>query len=207
MQGKENYKKEIYEFLASRDCISTYEHCIEVGDYAAILANDFGFNEEKALIAGYFHDISAIYPVEERIHAAEEFKINLLPEEKIFPLIIHQKISAYLANNYFFVIDDEILSAIECHTTLKGGYSETDLLVFVADKIKWDQRGIPPYLDKMLERLEESLEDAALYYIQYIMNNDIKILHPWLLKAKSSLEENISLRKIHRKRGILNNGI
>ena len=51
----------------------------------------------------------------------------------------------------FGIEDNEILSAIECHTTLKKNYSDIDLVLFVADKIKWDQEGKPPYLDGLLQ--------------------------------------------------------
>lgn len=65
----------------------------------------------------------------------------------------------------------------------KKNYSELDLVVFVADKIKWDQKGVPPYLNGLLKEVDESLEKAAYYYIEYILNNDIKVVHPWLLEA------------------------
>ena len=41
-----------------------------------------------------------------------------------------------MAEKIFDITDNEILSAIECHTTLKGKYSQLDLVVFVANKNK-----------------------------------------------------------------------
>ena len=66
-----------------------------------------------------------------------------------------------------------------------------DLIVFLADKIAWDQIGNPPYLDALLKQLESSLEEAALFYIDYILDHGIKVIHPWLLDAKSQLERHI----------------
>ena len=41
-------------------------------------------NEEKAAIAGYLHDISAIFPNGDRIVVAEQFGIEILQEERNF---------------------------------------------------------------------------------------------------------------------------
>ena len=187
MIDSEQLKEEVYILLKSHHKLETFNHCLEVGDYAYNLAVKFNLDGEKAKISGYLHDVSAIYPNEKRIEVAENMGIKLIQEELLHPIIIHQKISKEMAEKYFHVNDQEILSAIECHTTLKGNFSELDLVVFVADKIKWDQKGNPPYLTGLLSELEVSLERAALYYINYIIANGIKIMHPWLSDAQKVL--------------------
>ena len=42
--------------------------------------------------------------------------------------------------------DEETLDSICCHTTLRKHATKMDLVLFVADKIEWDQNGTPPYL-------------------------------------------------------------
>lgn len=74
----------------------------------------------------------------------------------------------------------------------KKNYSELDLVVFVADKIKWDQSGVPPYLNGLLKELDESLENAAYYYIEYILKNGVKVVHPWLWEAYIKLKNKLS---------------
>lgn len=106
--------------------------------------------------------------------------IAIEPEEYRVPMILHQKISKELAKTEFNISNIEIFSAIECHTTLKQNYSQLDLVLFLADKIKWDQAGIPPYLEGLLKNLDKSLESAALYYIDYIVTHDILVIHSWL---------------------------
>ena len=61
-------------------------------------------------------------------------------------MIIHQKLSKVIAKEIFKVDDEEILNAICCHTTLRKHATKMDLVLFVADKIEWDQNGAPPYL-------------------------------------------------------------
>ncbi|MFK4899070.1 bis(5'-nucleosyl)-tetraphosphatase (symmetrical) YqeK [Lactococcus petauri] len=185
MKNTNQLKQEIKTFLLEKECYATYNHCITVGDYAEEIGHEF-LNEaerEQVKIAGYLHDISAIYPNNERIFVAEDMKIELFKEERQFPMIIHQKISRIMAQREFGIQDEKILSAISCHTTLKKKFSKVDLVLFVADKIRWDQEGQPPYLKEITQALNYSFEAAAFSYIDYILKHDIKVIHPWLLEA------------------------
>ncbi|HGS8706851.1 TPA: bis(5'-nucleosyl)-tetraphosphatase (symmetrical) YqeK [Enterococcus faecalis] len=187
MDHQQVLKNEIKQYLVSKNCEKTYYHCMEVGEYAYQLGEKYLTSPEKVSIAGYLHDISVIYPNNQRISVAQKYGIELNEAEMAFPMIIHQKISKSIAKMDFGIEDNEILSAIECHTTLKKNYSDIDLVLFVADKIKWDQEGKPPYLDGLLQALNCSLENAAYFYIDYILKHDIKVVHPWLWDAYNQL--------------------
>ncbi|WP_368555698.1 bis(5'-nucleosyl)-tetraphosphatase (symmetrical) YqeK [Enterococcus faecalis] len=187
MDHQQVLKNEIKQYLVSKNCEKTYYHCMEVGEYAYQLGEKYLTSPEKVSIAGYLHDISAVYPNNQRISVAQKYGIELNEAEMAFPMIIHQKISKSIAKMDFGIEDNEILSAIECHTTLKKNYSDIDLVLFVADKIKWDQEGKPSYLDGLLQALNCSLENAAYFYIDYILKHDIKVVHPWLWDAYNQL--------------------
>ncbi len=148
-------------------------------------------NEEKAAIAAYLHDISAIFPNEDRIVVAEQFGIEILQEEREFPMIIHQKLSRIIAKEIFRVEDEEILNAISCHTTLRKHATKMDLVLFVAEKIEWDHNGTPPYLVEVKKGLEKSLEHATFSYISYLWDRKetLKVVHPWLEEAYWQLKE------------------
>lgn len=188
MDHQQVLKNEIKQYLVSKNCEKTYYHCMEVGEYAYQLGEKYLTSPEKVSIAGYLHDISAVYPNNQRINVAQKYGIELNEAEMAFPMIIHQKISKSIAKMDFGIEDNEILSAIECLTTLKKNYSDIDLVLFVADKIKWDQEGKPPYLDGLLQALNCSLENAAYFYIDYILKHDIKVVHPWLWDAYNQLK-------------------
>lgn len=188
MDHQQVLKNEIKQYLVSKNCEKTYYHCMEVGEYAYQLGEKYLTSPEKVSIAGYLHDISAVYPNNQRINVAQKYGIELNEAEMAFPMIIHQKISKSIAKMDFGIEDNEILSAIECHITLKKNYSDIDLVLFVADKIKWDQEGKPPYLDGLLQALNCSLENAAYFYIDYILKHDIKVVHPWLWDAYNQLK-------------------
>jgi len=181
------------EFLKRHNHERIAEHSIRVKKAAEGLANRFHVSAQKAGIAGVMHDISGVIPNEKRIAAAEALGIDILPEERIFPMIIHQKLSKVMARDLFQVADQDILNAIECHTTLKKNPSQLDLVLFSADKIEWDQTGTPPYIKELHEALEISLEHGAFVYIQYLwkQKDKLKVVHPWLKDAYYHLNAKI----------------
>lgn len=178
-------ENDIKAFLLKYNKEFTYKHSIRVANEAKKIAEKFHVDKEKAAIAGYLHDISGIFPNEERIAVAEEFGVEIVEAERKFPMIIHQKLSRVIAKEIFKVEDEEILNAICCHTTLRKHATKMDLVLFVADKIEWDQKGTPPYLIEIKKGLEKSLEKAAFVYISYLWErkDTLKVIHPWLEEA------------------------
>lgn len=186
-----NIEHDAYCLLKYYNCLKTIEHSKDVAEQALILANDFNINNNKVNIASVLHDISAFIPNKKRLEYAEKIGLEILDEERQFPILLHQKISKVIAKELFKVEDEDILSAIECHTTLKSHPTKIDLIVFIADKIRWDQEGIPPYLYNVEEGLKVSLEIGALCYIDFLLNKSstFKIAHPWLLEAYTYLKK------------------
>lgn len=186
--------EDVPKFLNHHNFPKIAEHSHDVAMKARELAQQFGADVDKAEIAGYLHDVSAVFPSAERATIARELGVEVLPEEDIFPMIIHQKLSLVLARELFGVTDAEILSAIACHTTLKANASLLDKIVFVADKIAWDQPGTPPYLDDLLEGLEKSIDHASFVYLDHLwqMRDTLKVLHPWAADAHAQLKEELS---------------
>lgn len=184
-----NIRKDATSFLVQYGYATTAGHCSKVASKAKEIARHFSTNERKAEIAGWLHDISAVVPNEERIGMARANKLEVLPAEEKLPMIIHQKLSRLIAKDVFHIHDEEILSAIECHTTLKANASPLDKIVFVADKIAWDQEGKPPYLRQIIEALETSLDKAALVYLDYLweQRETLPVLHPWVVEARAYL--------------------
>ncbi len=186
MDDLEQLTKKTRDFLNNE---KLFEHSLAVAKTAQNLAERFGENPYKAYTAGILHDIGGIYPNDKRIQIAEEAGINLLPEEREFPLIIHQKLSKFLARWKFGIFNDEILNAIECHTTLRANFTKLDIVLFLADKISWDGGDAAPFKKGLLEKLEISMEAAALFYIDFILDDGVKVIHPWLLAARAELIE------------------
>ena len=98
-----------------------------------------------------------------------------------------------MAKEVFAISNEVILNAVRCHTTLRANASRIDKILFVADKIKWDQQGIPPYLKDILLAIDSSLDEAAYCYLEYLWTskNQLKVIHPWLREAYFDLKEKL----------------
>ena len=179
--------------LTHHGATQTIGHSIRVAAEAKRLASHWGLNEGDAEIGGWLHDISAIVPPAQRIPLAEELGLEILSEEREVPMIIHQKLSAAIAQDIFGINDPAILSAIGCHTTLKQQATTLDKVVFIADKLEWDQEDEPPYLTELLIAMEQSLDHAVFCYVDYQWQRrgTLLVVHPWLADAHRELSEQL----------------
>ncbi len=178
-------RDDMVTFLRHHGLPKTAAHSMRVAAEAKRLAIKVGADALLAERAGWLHDISAVWPSHQRSQIAKALGVTLLPEEEIAPMIIHQKLSVVIARDIFQVTNEAVLSAIGCHTTLKANASLLDKVVFVADKIKWDQPGTPPYLEALVAALDNSLDQAAFCYLDYLWQRreSLQVVHPWLVEA------------------------
>lgn len=179
----------ITHFLDARGQQATARHCLQVAAQARALALRFGIDADKAHLAGLLHDISAYIPTAQRVAQAEAWGVAILPEERVAPMILHQKLSVVVARQQFGVTDAAVLSAIGCHTTLKRDASGLDKVVFLADKIAWDQAGTPPWLADVMQALQNSLDAGVLVYLDYLWarRSTLQVVHPWFAAAHAQL--------------------
>jgi predicted HD superfamily hydrolase involved in NAD metabolism len=184
-----NLREDVYCFLSMNGCEKTADHCIRVGEESKRVAIMYGADPREAEYAGYLHDISAVFPNEIRILIARHLKIEVLPEEELFPMIIHQKISKEMARDLFNISNQNILNAVGCHTTLRKNATLLDNVLFVADKIEWDQAGSPPYINEILLELNKSVHHASYAYINFLwkQREKLRVVHPWLKDAFEDL--------------------
>lgn len=155
----------------------TLAHVQNVAQECAKMAQRFGLDEDKCRLAGMLHDISAVIRPSDMLVWAQEKGMPLCEAERKYPFLLHQRLSRVAAEQFFGVRDEDVLSAVECHTTLKENASFYDMALFIADKIAWDQPGEPPYLGPVLDALERSLEAACLAYMRYTEESG-KLLYP-----------------------------
>ena len=176
-------------FLKSHTMVKTSRHCADVAALSRTLAQRFDLNAGLALQAGWLHDISAVIPNEDRVWYARELGVDILPEEMKLPMILHQKLSRVFAREIFSVRSTAILDAVECHTTLKRSAKPLDKVIFVADKLAWDQPGTPPYAKAMYQALHQSLDAAVCVYLEFLWDQreTLPVIHPWLVDAVQDL--------------------
>lgn len=176
-------------FLTRHGCAHTARHCAAVAAEARRLALRFGADAGQAETAGWLHDVSAVIPDAQRVTTARELGLDVLPDEAAFPILLHQRLSAVMARELFGVTGEGALSAIGCHTTLRAGASALDKVVFVADKVAWDQPGEAPYHPALRAALARSLDEAASVYLDHIWarRGELRVVHAWAKAAYAEL--------------------
>jgi predicted HD superfamily hydrolase involved in NAD metabolism len=176
---------DVAALLTRHGYTNTVRHCRRVAAEAERLAAHFGAHPARAQTAGWLHDVSAVFPVTRRLAVARELDLDILSEEQMAPMLLHQKLSAAMARDLFGVQDKAVLSAVGCHTTLKANASLLDKVLFVADKVAWDQPGTPPYLGDVRRALKRSLDEAVFCYLEYLWQRraDLGAVHPWFMQA------------------------
>lgn len=175
--------------LVHKGYTNTADHCIAVATQARQIAESFGVDPWRAQAACWLHDVSAIIPTQQRLLVARQWGLEILPAEESAPMLLHQKLSAVIAKDLFDIQDEGVLSAIRCHTTLKAHASLLDKVVFIADKIAWDQPDKPPYQHELATALTDSLDSAVLCYLDYLWQRRDKLaaVHPWFVDAYREL--------------------
>lgn len=177
--------EDVTRFLTQNGCARAAAHVANVSKAAYQLAERFGVDPLAADAAGWLHDISAVWPDDQRLAAADALGIEVLPVERTWPNILHQKLSVLLAREIFSVRDAGLLSAIGCHTTLKAGASALDKVVFIADKLAWDEPYDAPWHLAFRRALEMSLDDGCRVYLGYLWEQraGLSVIHPWTMDA------------------------
>jgi predicted HD superfamily hydrolase involved in NAD metabolism len=177
-------------FLTARGKPRTAAHCRAVAETSRVLAVRFGENEGIATTAALLHDISAVLPAQDMLRHAQSNGWVIDPAEAAHPFLLHQRVSADMAAQLFGVDDPAVLSAIACHTTLKAHASAQDMVLFLADKLAWDQEGVPPFYDAVFTALQGGLLQACLVYMRYVLDHGMVLFpHRQLLEAKEWLQK------------------
>lgn len=175
-------------FYLANNRARTLDHVREVAETAAELAVHFGADPEKCRTAAIFHDIAVILPREKMLQTVKDLGMELDPAEEQIPMLLHQRFGAMIARELFGITDADVLSAIKYHTTLKEDPSDIDMIVFLADKIRWDRGTVPPFLPVIENGLEVSLKAACLDYLDYIVHHGMVIqAHTRLTEAHTQL--------------------
>ena len=93
---------------------------------AVRLAERNGVSEEKAALAALLHDIAKELPKDRMLQIITENAIIAKDAARHLPPVWHGAAAAVLAKTEYGVEDEEILSAIRCHTTGKPHMSKLD---------------------------------------------------------------------------------
>ncbi|MCI8798232.1 putative nicotinate-nucleotide adenylyltransferase [Acetatifactor muris] len=120
-----------------------YEHTLGVEYTAAALAMRYGGNVCDAQAAGLLHDCAKCLSDKKRLKICEKHHIPISKVERKNPFLLHAKAGAYLARKKYGVKNQDILNAIQNHTTGRKEMSLLEKIVFVADYIEPGRKHAP----------------------------------------------------------------
>lgn len=163
-----------------------FEHTEGVMYTAAALAMRYGEDLEKAQVAGLLHDCAKCISDAKKLKICQKNKISVTGTEEKSPFLLHAKVGAFIAGVKYGIEDEEILSAIACHTTGKPDMSLLDKIIFIADYIEPMRSKAPNLTD--VRRLAFEDIDIALFKIlsdtlNYLRSNSSKNLDSMTVRA------------------------
>lgn len=111
-------------------------HSVNVCNTAVELAELYGFDKNKAYVAGLLHDCAKCVPYDDMMRMCEDFDIELDDFDKINPALIHARLGEKIAMTQYAISDKEILEAIKWHTLGHPDMGDIAKIIYVADMIE-----------------------------------------------------------------------
>lgn len=182
----------IVEYLQSTLSEKRYYHSIHVADKAVELAKIYGSDIDKARIAGLIHDCTKEMTSEKlidfiRFEGNEPDPVSLVEKE-----LLHGPAAVYLCKNKFHIEDEEILSAVQFHTTGKANMSILDKIIYISDLIEVGRQfyGVDELRKLAIMNINSALLRSFDATISYIIQRQ-RMIHPDTINARNSLLRNL----------------
>ena len=165
-----------------------YVHTISTQKEAIKLAQRYGVNPEKASLAALLHDCAKNVDPENMIRILEKQYITVDDIERYNPAILHGKVGRIMARYKFNVTDDDILDAIECHTTGREDMTMLEKIIFLADVIEEtrDYSGVEEVREMAYEDIDKALVMSLNRTILQVLRRGT-LLHPKTVQARNYL--------------------
>lgn len=169
-----------------RERLSDYRfyHSLCVSESARQLAERYGADVNKAMIAGILHDATKETDENEQLLLIEKAGMKITDFEKSQKKFYHQISGAAFAKCELGIEDEEILSAIRYHTTGKADMTLMEEIIYLADFISADRSYLD--IDEIRARSEIGKEEGLLYATQYTIKSVVskgRLLHPDTVNA------------------------
>lgn len=162
MKDANELLKEIEEDAKKMLSEKRYIHCKNVMKRAVELAKIYGIDENKAMLAGFAHDIAKEMPKDEMFKYIEEHNIKIDEFERENPGLLHGKIAAVFCKEKYGFTED-MQKALEYHTTGEPDMDDLAKIVFIADKTEVGRKNND--WEKIREKEKEGLDVFLLFII------------------------------------------
>ncbi|MCD8919325.1 bis(5'-nucleosyl)-tetraphosphatase (symmetrical) YqeK [Staphylococcus gallinarum] len=155
-----------------------FEHSLRVAETAVKLADIYDGDKGKAELAGILHDYSKYDDLGEMYQIVTKHNLD----SKLLSYgseILHGPVCAVIMKEKYGVYDDEVLSAIEYHTTGRAQMTKTEKLVFVADYIEPGRKtpGVEEIRDLAYNQgsLDKTIYEISKRTVMYLIGKDINV--------------------------------
>jgi len=113
-----------------------YAHTLRVARFAERLARAHGEDPARARVAGLYHDLARLYSAERLLAECTARALPIDDFERANPVVLHARLGAELARDFYGVDDPAVLSAIRKHTVAAPVMSRLDMIVYLADGLE-----------------------------------------------------------------------
>lgn len=165
-----------------------YIHTLGVIKAAVNLAKKYNEDEESAYMAALLHDYAKNFSEKQ---LKEYIADNNLDIDEIMLnayQLLHGKVAAHIAKNEFNIQNDDILNAIEYHTTGRQKMSKLEKIIYLADFIEENRTysGVEELRKVADENLNKAVLQALNNTIKYVLSLE-GLLHLNTIEARNSL--------------------
>ena len=169
----EQYEQEVKRHLTQ----GRFYHSQCVAAEAEKLARRYGADPEKARLCGILHDVMKDTPAQEQLKILEKSGIILTVAQRRNRKLWHALSGAAYLREELGIADQEILGAVECHTSGKGGMSLLDKVLFVADYISADRDypGVEELRVTAYRSLEEAMVEGIRFTVDELMGQELPV--------------------------------
>lgn len=166
-----------------------FQHTMNVKNLAVRMAQHYGVNTEKAALAAILHDSAKELPRTELLQIMQDNAIIKKGIQNRPEPVWHGICAAILAKTQWNVQDEEILSAIACHTTGKENMSKLDKILFLADmtSAERDYPGVEELRSLEMRNLDKAMIQALKMTISFVEQKNA-IADPESAKALAWLQ-------------------
>jgi predicted HD superfamily hydrolase involved in NAD metabolism len=91
---------------------------------------------DRLVLAAWAHDVARAMDGDELLARAEEYGMEVLPEEREAPVLLHGPVGAEMVRRELGWSDEDVLNAVAYHTTGRPEMTEFEAALLIADKIE-----------------------------------------------------------------------
>lgn len=190
MTTSESFEARLRERMAAEVPPRMMAHIDRVVELTGALASRHGLDVPLARAMAQGHDLVRAVPPRELLARAEVRGIAIDPVERAEPVILHGPIGALELEERFEVTNRDVLFAIWWHTPGHPDYTPEAWAMYVADKVEPHKLARWPALQEVLDLADESLQRAALRYLDLRLEEAVEggyQVHPMATLARNHL--------------------